>query len=247
MPDMLEDNAELRRQHAPLARFISGAIRDTVPLFPPGTNFSYQSMGTLVVAHLIERISGLSIADFLRREVFTPLKMTSSSLGSRGVDRSRIIRVRLPGEHEPDWGWNSRYWQELGSPWGTMFSTPDDMAVIADLLLRGGEQGGARLISATTTQLMTTNRLDELQSLPAEVRQAHRWGLGWKMNYPADDDRLCDLLTADAFGHTGSTGNLMWMDPATQSFCIILTTSPRALAPWRLVSISNAVAAALRG
>src|SRR5439155_13807570 len=46
LPDMLPDNIPLRREHAPLSRFIEGAIRHTVPLFPPGTRLSYQSMGT---------------------------------------------------------------------------------------------------------------------------------------------------------------------------------------------------------
>jgi hypothetical protein len=52
------------------------------------------------------------------------------------------------------------------------------------------------------------------------------------------------LLGRQAFGHTGSTGNLLWMDPATQGFCILFTTAERARAPWRLVHLSNAVAAA---
>ncbi len=56
LPDMLKDNEELRRAHAPLEKFIAGAIRETVPLFPPGTGYSYQSMGTLVVAELVQKL-----------------------------------------------------------------------------------------------------------------------------------------------------------------------------------------------
>jgi hypothetical protein len=37
---------------------------------------------------------------------------------------------------------------------------------------------------------------------------------------------------------------MVWMDPQTQGFCILLTSLPRAKAPWRLVSLSNAVSAA---
>jgi hypothetical protein len=36
----------------------------------------------------------------------------------------------------------------------------------------------------------------------------------------------------------------MWIDPATQGFCLIFTLAERARAPWRLVHLSNAVAAA---
>src|SRR5215510_10836695 len=52
MPDMLPNDKELRAAHAPLSKFIEGAIRETVPLFQPGTKWSYQSMGTLVVAEI---------------------------------------------------------------------------------------------------------------------------------------------------------------------------------------------------
>ena len=46
------------------------------------------------------------------------------------------------------------------------------------------------------------------------------------------------------FGHTGATGTLVWMDPDADGFCVLLTSALRAAAPWRLVHLSNAVAAA---
>src|SRR4051812_29278956 len=58
LPDMLKNNEDLRRSHAPLEKFIDGAIREAVLLFPPGTSYSYQSMGTLIVAELVQKLSG---------------------------------------------------------------------------------------------------------------------------------------------------------------------------------------------
>jgi len=121
LPDMLKNNEDLRRAHAPLEKFIAGAIRDTVPLFPPGTGCSYQSMGTLIVAELVQKLSGLTIHEFLRKEIFEPLGLASSSLGSRGLaDKTveRIVRVQTQAYQEPSFNWNSKYWRELGSPWG---------------------------------------------------------------------------------------------------------------------------------
>jgi CubicO group peptidase (beta-lactamase class C family) len=244
LPDMLPRDQELRAAHAPLEKFIEGAIKDTVPLFPPGTSFSYQSMGTLTVAEIIQRITGQGIHDYINRRIIHPLGMESSRLGSRGLDESRLVRVQTPDWHGKDYGWNSRYWRELGAPWGTMFSTPADFAAICDLVLSGGEHHGIRLLSPATVKLMTTNRLDDFPDLPESVRRTAGWGLGWKMNAPGTSGALCDLLGRQAFGHTGSTGNLLWMDPATGGFCIIFTTAERARAPWRLVHLSNAVAAA---
>src|SRR4029434_5389973 len=90
MPDMLPNDQELRASHAQLERFIAAAIRDTVPLFPPGTSWSYQSMGTLVVAELIQKLSGQSIHDFLQREILDPLSLRSTRLGSKGLPAQRL-------------------------------------------------------------------------------------------------------------------------------------------------------------
>jgi CubicO group peptidase (beta-lactamase class C family) len=244
LPDMLPNDKELRAAHAPMSQFIQHAIRDTVPLFPPGTNWSYQSMGTLVVAELIQKITGRTIHEYVQTEIIDPLGLKSTRLGSKGLDEARIVRVTTPAWQGADFGWNSKYWREFGAPWGTMFSTPEDFAAICQLMLNGGKLGDVRLVSPNTVRQMTTNRLDDYPDLPEPIRRTMPWGLGWKLNQPGTSSALCDLLGRQAFGHTGSTGNELWMDPATGGFCILFTTAERARAPWRLVHLSNAVAAA---
>lgn len=244
LPDMLQSDQALRAAHAPLSKFIDGAIKDTVPLFPAGTDFSYQSMGTLIVAEIIQRISGQSIHDYVYRQIIEPLGLQSTRLGSTGLDDARIVRVQTPAWHGSDYGWNSKYWRELGAPWGTMFSTPTDFAVICQMILSGGESNGTRILSPNTVNMMTANRLNDFPNLPESIRRTAPWGLGWKLNAPGTSGSLCDLLGRQAFGHTGSTGNLLWLDPATGGFCILFTTAERARAPWRLVHLANAVAAA---
>src|SRR5262249_49805286 len=53
LPDELHNNAEFRRQHAPLRRFIEGALQ-TELLFRPGTRQSYSSLATCLVAEIIQ-------------------------------------------------------------------------------------------------------------------------------------------------------------------------------------------------
>jgi CubicO group peptidase (beta-lactamase class C family) len=166
-------------------------------------------------------------------------------LGSKGFDRERLVRVRQPEEHQgTDFGWNSRYWQELGSPWGGMFSTPEDLAVLCQLFLNGGEIGGVRLLAPGTVRAMTTNRLDDQPELPEPIRRTRPWGLGWRLNHATDDGAFGDLLGPRVFGHLGATGTMCWIDPDLDGFCLLFTTAPRDTGPWRLVSLSNAVAAA---
>ena len=245
MPDMLPNNRQLREANAPLSRFIQGAIRDTVPIFPAGTNLSYQSMGTLVVAELIQRISGKSIAKYLRDEVLTPLGMTSTALGSGDLPKQRLVDVEIPPEQiESRYNWNRSYWRNFGAPWGGMYSSPADFAVLCQCMLDDGRHAGRQLWSPKTIRMATTNRLDDYAALPEPIRRTQPWGLGWRMNHPGTAGSWGDLLDRHVFGHTGATGTMVWMDREKEGFCILFTTALRSKAPWRLVMLSNAIAAA---
>jgi CubicO group peptidase (beta-lactamase class C family) len=244
LPDELPDNAELRKQQVPLKKFVEGAIKAEL-LFKPGTKFSYASCGTILTAEIIQRLSGKSIREFVRKEVIEPLGLKSTGLGAQGFASERLVRAVVP-EYQTDRNadWNSTYWREFGSPAGGMFSTPEDVAVICALMLAGGKWGGVRLLSPATVRMMTANRMDDLPDLPEPVRRTKPWGLGWRLNHAGTPDSWGDLLDRNVFGHTGSVGNVVWMDPRTQGFCIVLSNYLRSRAPWRLVHLSNAIAAA---
>jgi CubicO group peptidase (beta-lactamase class C family) len=243
LPDMLDNNADLRKQHAPLQAFLDAAARETVPLFKPGTKLSYQSMGTAVVAEIIQRLTNLSIAEFMQREIFDPLGLKSTALGAAGFDRDRLVRVEVP-EYQAgsDFSWNSDYWRNLGAPWGGLCSTPEDFAVICQLMLSGGSAGGYRLLAPATVRAMITNRLDDYPDLPEATRRTRPWGLGWRLNHSGTPESWGDLLDRNVFGHTGATGTTVWIDPTANGFCILITTALQPKAPWRLVHLSNAVA-----
>ncbi len=118
LPDMPPNNVALRAVHAPLSRFVEVVAR--LPLaFPPGTQVSYQSMGTAILGAVVEQLTGTSLPEFLEREVFRPLQMEATSLGCPPEYQDRVAAVRLPAEQVgKDWSWNSPYWLSLGAPWG---------------------------------------------------------------------------------------------------------------------------------
>ena len=243
LPDELPNNAELRRQQAPLSRFIEGSIRADL-LFPAGTRQSYASAATILVAEIVQRLSKQSIHEFVRREILEPLGLRSTGLGSQGFARERLVRTTLPEYQVGSEGhWNSSYWQEFGSPAGGLFSTPEDFAVLCALMLNAGRWGDVQLLSPATVRLMTSNRLNDLPDLPEPGRRTQPWGLGWRLNHLGMADSWGDMLDRSVFGHTGSVGNVVWMDPRSQGFCIVLSNYLRARAPWRLVHLSNAIAA----
>src|SRR5439155_3736076 len=110
LPDMLPENTELRRAHAPLSDFVKRSY--TTPLlFTPGTSFRYQSMGILLAAEIVERISGMPLREFERKEIFEPLGMQHSA---PGLGRNRIQdTVQIQESDDSSWGGNSEYWRNM--------------------------------------------------------------------------------------------------------------------------------------
>ena len=229
---------------SPLKKFIEGSIEAEL-LFKPGTRFSYSSSATILVAEIVQRLSGRSIQEFVRREIIEPLGLKSTGLGSQGFARERLVRTTVPDyQVAPSPAGTASTGRSLARRPVALFSTPEDFAVICALMLGGGKWGDVRLLSPATVRMMTSNRLNDLPDLPEPVRRTQPWGLGWRLNHLGMPDSWSDLLDRHVFGHTGSAGNVVWMDPRTQGFCIVFTNYLRARAPWRLVHLSNAIAAA---
>jgi CubicO group peptidase (beta-lactamase class C family) len=240
LPDMLPENIDLRRAHAPLSEFVR--LTTTTPLlFPPGSEFRYQSMGVLLAAEIVERLSGTRLRDFEKREIFGPLGMKDSSLGLGGRRLSDLVICSpAPGADQADaerFGWNTLYWRDLGSPWGGMHSTTTDLSILLQTFLDGGVFAGKRVFSPATVKAMTSDQNAELKA---------PWGLGWALGR-SRLYALGDLVSREAFGHVGATGTMAWADPETDVLCVILTNRPYSLDDGRFLRlVSNAVAASVQ-
>jgi CubicO group peptidase (beta-lactamase class C family) len=77
------------------------AARDST-YFDPGSKHRYSNSGYAVLAMLIERVSGLSFADFLDQRIFKPLKMNNSVAYEKGIS---IVKFRALGYTETDDGY----------------------------------------------------------------------------------------------------------------------------------------------
>ena len=203
LPDMLPENIDLRRVHAPLSEFVRRTM-STPLLFAPGSEFRYQSMGVLLAGEIVERLSGTPLRDFEKTEIFEPLGMNGSSLGLGGRRLTDVVTIhpRLPGTtptEDADFGLNSLYWRDLGSPWGGMHSTTTDLAIFLQTFLDGGVYAGKRVFSPATVNAMTSNQNVDLKA---------PWGLGWALG-SSRGSPFGDLISAKTFrarrgyGHVG--------------------------------------------
>ena len=80
LPNMLPENDALRRRYAPLEEFVKGTCAVELG-FAPGHAVSYQSMGYLMLAEVLQRVTGVPLPEFLRQRLFDPLGMADTALG----------------------------------------------------------------------------------------------------------------------------------------------------------------------
>ena len=199
LPDMLTDNEDLRKRHAPLQDFVAGACR-TPLLFEPGKELRYQSMGILLAAEIVERLTKKKLGHFLKEILFRPLKMERASVGLGGRNIRDTVPSQLRGKS--DWDWNSAYWRNLAAPWGGGFASAEDVVRLLDYFLRPDE----RVLRPETALNMIADQNAGLEK---------GWGLGWSV------DRK-----KRTFGHSGSTGTLCWAHPGTMTSFVLLTGMP---------------------
>jgi CubicO group peptidase (beta-lactamase class C family) len=253
LPDMLPDNERLRAGHASFAQFLAATCEASLG-FPPGKAVQYQSSGFIMLAELIQRISGRNWQQYLREELFQPLGLKDTVLGAPdewfdsadASPLSRVVEVRLtPQQAETDWNWNSRYWRQLGAPWGGMLTTTDDLALIAEFLLRNGQDASNQtLLSPAAVAAMICNQLEPLRDVPEADRRTRSWGLGWRRHWPGHSANFGDLLGCRTYGHWGATGTVMWIDPDQDFYGIMLSSQPQEPAGWFLARMSNVIASA---
>lgn len=249
LPDMLPDNEQLRASHASLQEFANGAATVT-PGFEPGTDSRYSSMGFAVLAGLVERVTGRTLRQIMAADLFQALDLRSIWLGvpADGDELASVLPNELPSWQPPDcdWNWNSRYWRTLGAPWGGLISTAEDLGRLAQILLSDGRlSDGTAVISPATIRESFRNQTACFADIAEPTRRARGWGFGWRHNWPDHHACFGDLLPPDAVGHWGATGTLMWIDPRSATWAVLLTTTPWETSRLTLQRLSNVLATAL--
>lgn len=209
----------------------------TPPQGPPGVRFVYSDINFILLGELVHRLSGQSLADYARQNIFLPLGMNDTMFQPPAMLVPRIApteRVRPGGAplrgvvHDP----TARNMGGIAGHAG-VFSTADDLARYAQMMLNGGELNGVRLFSPLTIQKFT-----EPQSPPD---QPILRGLGWDIDSPYSGNRG-ELFPLGSYGHTGFTGTSLWIDPSTQTYVILLANSVHPTARPAITPLRSAVA-----
>ncbi|HXG34114.1 MAG TPA: exo-beta-N-acetylmuramidase NamZ domain-containing protein [Bryobacteraceae bacterium] len=207
------------------------------PVAPPGTRFIYSDINFLLLGEIVRRLSGKPLDAYCGETVFRPLGMRETMFRPPERLRRRIAPTEiLPGQrlplrgvvHDP----TARFMGGVAGHAG-MFTTAADLARFAEMMLAGGRRGGVRIFSAATVEKFTTP-----QSPP---HQPVLRGLGWDVDSPYSGNRG-ELFPLGSYGHTGFTGTSLWIDPATQTYVILLANSVHPKVRPAITSLRSRVA-----
>ncbi len=182
--------------------------------YKPGTRFVYTDVGFILLAEIVKRVSGMSIHEYSRKNIFQQLGMKETGflpapeLKKRAVTTQQRENRWMQGEvHDP------RAYR-LGGVAGHagLFSTAEDLAVYSQAMLNRGCYQSVRILKPSTVKLMTRG-----YAVQDVVR-----GLGWDVLSRYSSNRG-DLFSHRAFGHGGFTGTSLWIDPEQDLFVIFLS------------------------
>lgn len=186
------------------------------PLLPAGSSYLYSDINFEVLGELVHRVSGKPLDVYCAKNIFKPLGMHETMFRPGAALRPRIAptqfheRRLLQGEvHDP-----SAYRMGGVAGHSGVFSTADDLALFARMVLNGGSLNGVRILSPQTVEAMTIP-----QSPPG--KKALR-GLGWEIEPPLAANRD-ELFPVGSCAHLGYTGTALWIDPVTETFIVLLT------------------------
>ncbi|MEA1784499.1 serine hydrolase domain-containing protein [Arenibacter sp. GZD96] len=195
--------------------------------FHPGERWEYGPCVD-VQAFLVERISGMPYADYVKQYVLEPLKMKETRYFIPENDRDRFAALYIrtgEGALERDTVTYSNYTK----PWpltrggSGLTATIDDYMRFAQMLVKEGSLDGTRVLKPETVQLMATNQLDEQVTersfLPSKGQVGFGIDFAVRLAPPAATSEANGVV--GEFFWDGAASTLFWVDPVNQLTAVL--------------------------
>ena len=182
-----------------------------------GSRFKYADINFILLAETVRKVSGVGLDAFAMDSIFAPLGMKDTTFNPGG-DRLSRCSATLSSDNSLLVGQVQDYVaRQFGGVAGHagLFSTADDLARFCRMILNGGEYEGRRILSERAVNQMTAPYFSRGGKV---VR-----GLGWDIDSPYSSPRGSGFSEV-SFGHTGYSGSSIWIDPASDTFVVLLTS-----------------------
>jgi CubicO group peptidase (beta-lactamase class C family) len=197
----------------------------------PGTKVSYSPLwGHAILGEIIRRLDSRkrALRDIFQEDLFGPLAMRDTALGRRRDLSSRIVPIVA---HSNDFGTqtakeveehNSFIVEGAEIPWMGGVSTAPDLFRFAEMLRRGGELDGVRILSPITLKLATTiqtgNMVNEYHAPAVKQNKLQPGAANIGLDFLVRGEGIAlnalgTLTSARTFGKFGQGGTGFWVDP----------------------------------
>lgn len=202
-------------------------------LYHPGERWMY-SLATDICGALVEVISGKPFAQYLQDEIFGPLGMkdTSFFVAPDKIDRFCANYQRGPDKKLKviDDPVTSAFAKEPGfkSGGGGLTGTTADYMRFCEMLRRGGELDGARVIGPRTLEMMHMNHLaggkDLTQMAIGGFSETANEGVGFGLGFAStmSQTQTASLGTGDYYWG-GAASTIFWVDPKEDLSVVFMT------------------------
>jgi CubicO group peptidase (beta-lactamase class C family) len=197
----------------------------------PGTIWEY-SLSVDVLGRVVEAASGMPLERFLDERLFKPLKMSDTAFY---VSSERMGRLAQALPVDPASG-NPNKLIDVSTPpknasgGAGAVSTGGDYLRFCQAMLNGGQLDGARVLSRTTVQLMTSDHLGTRINTPITPGElllgtpGYTFGLGFAVRQGHGVAGVPG--SAGEFMWAGYAGTYFWADPKEEICGIYMTQAP---------------------
>jgi CubicO group peptidase (beta-lactamase class C family) len=196
--------------------------------FHPGDAWEY-GPGTDIVGVLVEKMSGMSLDEFLRKRIFEPLGMQDTHFYLPASKVNRLAALYQPNAEDDNRiklteapTVESRWVKEphtLFSGAGGLVSTAGDYIRFHQMMLNGGELNGVRLLGRKTVELMTTNHIGDLQIWL--TGPGYGFGLGYSVIKDFGQAGLPSSV--GTYGWGGAFCTYFFVDPVEEMVGVVMT------------------------
>lgn len=186
----------------------------------PNKDYVYSDLGFYMLGRAVGEVSGRPLDDYVQEVFYHPLGMQTATFNPWMKYPAEQI---VPSERDQYWRQQKvqAYVHDMGaamlggvSGHAGLFANAGDMAILLEMVRRGGHYGGRRYLDSEVID-------DFTRRFTGDTRR----GIGFDMlqldrHYPPN---LSTLASNRAYGHLGFTGTAVWVDPDHDLIFIFLS------------------------
>lgn len=182
--------------------------------FEPGTRFRY-SLCHDVLGALVEVCSGMSLGEYMSKNIFEPLGMTKTFF-ALPKDMSKMPSLYSKFQNQPfrkePFKCSYNFTDDYQSGGAGLTSTTEDYALFLDAVACGGMgKTGNRILKEETVKLWGTNQLSGQAAEDFDqMRRGYGYGLGVRVHM--DPTRSGTISPVGEFGWDGAAGAFSMVD-----------------------------------